>query len=352
MLFTALPQRCIVLLEDIDCAGVSRPRPAAEPKKSKRKAKSKKPSRSDDSEATPTKLTNAITISGLLNAIDGVATAEGRILIMTTNYPDKLDAALTRPGRIDMRVELKLASKQQIKELFLRMYSADTEESNKQPTRLSQIVSQKEVPRGRGSLRLAVGRKKETAEAIALEAVVETETPGFEPRERHAILTPASSSPASQTGSPCPENDDVEDLAILFSAALPDHTFSPAEIQGFLLMHKKSPLKAVRNVAVWRDEEISKKDGKKLKASEESKAEPAKLEKQDDLTDAIEIEKPSVEEIKSKDVDAGTDAKKTGKTNKRSKKKRESGSTSDSGSGSDSDDGSDSSGTESSASSE
>ena len=33
MLFTALPQRCIVLLEDIDCAGVSRPEPAGKDKK-------------------------------------------------------------------------------------------------------------------------------------------------------------------------------------------------------------------------------------------------------------------------------------------------------------------------------
>lgn len=32
--------------------------------------------------------TNNITFSGLLNALDGVAAAEGRILFMTTNHPE------------------------------------------------------------------------------------------------------------------------------------------------------------------------------------------------------------------------------------------------------------------------
>ena len=35
-----------------------------------------------------------ISLSGLLNSIDGVASHEGRVLVMTTNFPDKLDEAL------------------------------------------------------------------------------------------------------------------------------------------------------------------------------------------------------------------------------------------------------------------
>lgn len=42
-----------------------------------------------------------ISTSGLLNALDGVATPHGLITIMTTNHPDHLDPALMRPGRID-----------------------------------------------------------------------------------------------------------------------------------------------------------------------------------------------------------------------------------------------------------
>ena len=41
---------------------------------------------------------NRLTFSGLLNAIDGVTSTEGRILFMTTNHVDKLDPALIRPG--------------------------------------------------------------------------------------------------------------------------------------------------------------------------------------------------------------------------------------------------------------
>uniref|UniRef100_A0A915N5I3 BCS1 N-terminal domain-containing protein n=1 Tax=Meloidogyne javanica TaxID=6303 RepID=A0A915N5I3_MELJA len=44
-----------------------------------------------------------VTMSGLLNAVDGVASAEGgRVLFMTTNHVERLDAALIRPGRVDV----------------------------------------------------------------------------------------------------------------------------------------------------------------------------------------------------------------------------------------------------------
>lgn len=45
-------------------------------------------------------------LSDILNAIDGVFTTEGRILVMTTNFKEKLDSALLRPGRIDLALEI------------------------------------------------------------------------------------------------------------------------------------------------------------------------------------------------------------------------------------------------------
>lgn len=51
-----------------------------------------------------------MTFSGLLNALDGVRSQEGRILIMTTNHREKLDPALLRPGRADVHIELNYAS--------------------------------------------------------------------------------------------------------------------------------------------------------------------------------------------------------------------------------------------------
>ncbi|CAB4413218.1 unnamed protein product [Rhizophagus irregularis] len=44
-----------------------------------------------------------VTFSGLLNALDGVASSEERIIFMTTNHVELLDKALIRPGRIDVK---------------------------------------------------------------------------------------------------------------------------------------------------------------------------------------------------------------------------------------------------------
>jgi len=47
-------------------------------------------------------------LSGLLNAIDGTFSRDGRILIMTTNHPEKIDPALIRKGRADVREHIGL----------------------------------------------------------------------------------------------------------------------------------------------------------------------------------------------------------------------------------------------------
>ena len=93
-----VPPNAIVLIEDIDCAFVARK--SAEDKTSK------------------------ITFSGLLNAIDGVAAGEGRLLFATTNHPERLDPALVRPGRIDRRVEIGLADREQLRRIFQRFFPA------------------------------------------------------------------------------------------------------------------------------------------------------------------------------------------------------------------------------------
>ncbi len=46
---------------------------------------------------------SGLTLSGLLNAIDGLIASEGRLLIMTTNHAEQLDPALIRSGRVDKR---------------------------------------------------------------------------------------------------------------------------------------------------------------------------------------------------------------------------------------------------------
>ncbi len=46
-------------------------------------------------------------LATLLNVLDGVRETPGRIIILSTNYPERLDEALLRPGRFDMMVEFE-----------------------------------------------------------------------------------------------------------------------------------------------------------------------------------------------------------------------------------------------------
>jgi mitochondrial chaperone BCS1 len=63
-----------------------------------------------------------LTLSGFLNAIDGLSSAEGRILFLTTNCPDDLDPALTRPGRIDRVFHLGPAREGEARAMFARFF--------------------------------------------------------------------------------------------------------------------------------------------------------------------------------------------------------------------------------------
>lgn len=105
-LFSQLPDPCMVLLEDVDATTLT---------------ESRRTTVMNDI-TTPT-IDQGISLSGLLNAIDGVASGEGVILIMTTNHPAKLDDALIRDGRVDLRMEIGLLSKPELRDLFLQMYS-------------------------------------------------------------------------------------------------------------------------------------------------------------------------------------------------------------------------------------
>lgn len=99
-LLTKVPRRTIVLLEDVDVAFVNRKKPGAD----------------GYSGAT-------VTFSGLLNALDGVASAEERIIFLTTNHVEKLDEALIRPGRVDMTVRLGEATEYQMEGIWDRFYA-------------------------------------------------------------------------------------------------------------------------------------------------------------------------------------------------------------------------------------
>ena len=123
-LFLGLPQKSIVVIEDIDSAGIGR-EVTVEQKEAAVNADladSLMPPYFRTSRKNPGEKTRSlITLSGLLNAIDGNASQEGRLLIMTSNNPDALDPALTRPGRIDKKVYFGNVNKSAAKSIFMRL---------------------------------------------------------------------------------------------------------------------------------------------------------------------------------------------------------------------------------------
>lgn len=88
-----------------------------------------------------------LNLSCLLNLLDGIIETPGRIVIMTSNYPERLDKALVRAGRIDISIELKKASKEIIMEILSNFFeiSVTTIQSTYESL-LSQIEEYKYSP--------------------------------------------------------------------------------------------------------------------------------------------------------------------------------------------------------------
>jgi len=59
-----------------------------------------------------------LTLATLLEVLDGVMEMDGRMLVITTNSPERLDKALIRPGRIDMKVKFSLCTAESILQMY------------------------------------------------------------------------------------------------------------------------------------------------------------------------------------------------------------------------------------------
>jgi chaperone BCS1 len=196
---SSIPKRSIVLIEDIDCAFLPR-------------EELKGP------QFTPLPLWNPspvyppginpncrITLSGLLNMLDGVGSEEGKIFFATTNHIERLDPALLRPGRIDRKIQYKLATKCQALALFERFF-----------------------PHSRFGHLMTNGQNghDETLEATT--------------KSR-------SSNNNSQS--------QLAHLAEKFASGVPDDEFSTAQLQGYLLMYKTRPWDAASDIEEWVESE-------------------------------------------------------------------------------------------------
>jgi chaperone BCS1 len=88
-----IPAKSILLLEDIDTAASVTDREA-----------------------------KGVTMSGMLNVLDGVATPHGQVAILTTNHVQNLDPAIIRAGRVDLRLTLDYPDSEQLNRLFTTFY--------------------------------------------------------------------------------------------------------------------------------------------------------------------------------------------------------------------------------------
>jgi hypothetical protein len=68
---------------------------------------------------------HGITLSYLLNLLDGILETDQRLLIMTSNYPEKLDRALIRPGRIDLNIKFSKMTPDTLEEMFHYFYELE-----------------------------------------------------------------------------------------------------------------------------------------------------------------------------------------------------------------------------------
>ncbi|KAK6237407.1 hypothetical protein QUC31_002876 [Theobroma cacao] len=100
-ILTSTTNRSILLIEDIDCS--------TKISEDRGKVKDEKQKEGEDGRLNrPSSIDPGVTLSGLLNFIDGLWSSCGneRIIIFTTNHKEKLDPALLRPGRMDVHIHM------------------------------------------------------------------------------------------------------------------------------------------------------------------------------------------------------------------------------------------------------
>ncbi len=261
-LFSELPRACVVLLEDIDTAGLTHTREENQPLLLTKDASSDSDNDSDNGSGTAgvgvnmpaqPQIPGRLSLSGLLNILDGVASQEGRVLIMTTNHLEKLDKALIRPGRVDMIVNFGLADRDMIAAIFRAIFSHLEGDDGPEP-----------------------------AEKLELEADA-----------RQAYLDEKAKKKADVDAR-------AEALAGEFAAKVPAHEFSPAELQGYLMRHKRNAEAAVANVDEFVETTRRDRKEKELKEAEKKrKAEEAKKEEEEKKKEKEKAE----EEDKKKKVE-------------------------------------------------
>ncbi|WWC87130.1 uncharacterized protein L201_002016 [Kwoniella dendrophila CBS 6074] len=255
--FRNCPPGNMILLEDIDCVMPPRIRRAQSGSENGNDG-------DDDENYGDNNATNSggtgmvkstVTLSGLLNAIDGVSSQEDCILFATTNHPERLDSALSRPGRFDVQLSFHDATYEQAKLLFKHFfpYLGNNSNLSKDESTLSEKKVNCVLP---GKIE-SDGQLEELAEQFA-----------------HGVFNP------NLIIKSCDQPD--VDLEKAYQAEEDYKTkievqISMAALQGYLLMHKKDPNQAAIQASAWSDslrmnkQEEEKKNRLLKKAARERK---------------------------------------------------------------------------------
>eukprot|EP01122_Echinamoeba_exundans_P013544 TRINITY_DN5928_c0_g1_i1.p1 TRINITY_DN5928_c0_g1~~TRINITY_DN5928_c0_g1_i1.p1 ORF type:complete len:496 (-),score=92.09 TRINITY_DN5928_c0_g1_i1:29-1489(-) len=122
----AAPDNSIILIEDIDSALPSRNETSIS-----NTAATDATGKAAAPNVNPRLRSHSVTFSGILNAVDGIASQESRIIVMTTNVLTSLDPALTRPGRVDRVFYFGLATQDQARRLFVRFFPKELDLADK-----------------------------------------------------------------------------------------------------------------------------------------------------------------------------------------------------------------------------
>ncbi|KAJ3735093.1 P-loop containing nucleoside triphosphate hydrolase protein [Lentinula guzmanii] len=254
-----VPSRCILLLEDLDAAftrSVSRD-----------SSSTGAPKESTASTSTPeTTDGSTLSLSGLLNSLDGVAAAEGRLLFATTNHIERLDPALSRPGRMDVWVNFTHATKWQAEGIFKCFFPS-------QPT--NPVASSSSASSSSTSVTTVTDSSQQNL-------------PGPRRKSAHSI--------------PLLTEEEICALAKAFAEAIPEDELSVAALQGYLLKNKTRPRECVEEVAEWVVQERQTREKlKKEKAEKEAKEKKEAEEREQKEKEEKEAKEKEEKEAKEKE---------------------------------------------------
>ncbi|KAK7956514.1 P-loop containing nucleoside triphosphate hydrolase protein [Apiospora aurea] len=224
-LFQDLPSRCIVLMEDIDAAGIDREETDSEDSENESDKESSSKKKSDGKKDPKVKRKESeCTLSGILNVLDGVGSQEGRIVIMTTNFPDELDEALVRPGRIDKKIYIGYISRKSCEEMFVRMFRP-IKNDKKSKSKSAIYTSNKAVKDGY----VKISEKKSGMNSSDESDAEDDEVCRCEKCKATTIAQ----------------------LASEFAQLVPENSITPSELQGFFQVHLDCPVEAVERFGDW-----------------------------------------------------------------------------------------------------